>query len=92
MPPGRAGAGPRRRAIWDLSTGGCYIEALTPLPPGERLTIEILLPEGLVSAGGQVVYSVANQGFAVSFSDLHDDAVHALRLAVERLVGAGHGV
>jgi len=86
---GAAGNGTAR--IWDLSTGGCYIDALNEQRNGEVLTVSISLPEGLVAAEGEIVYSLPNQGFAVRFVQMDDGSRLALHLAVDRLLAAGQG-
>jgi hypothetical protein len=87
---GAAGNGTAR--IWDLSEGGCYIDALNDQRVGEELNVSIDVPEGLVSARGQIVYSVPNQGFAVKFVTLDGPSSEALRRAVARLLSEGRGM
>jgi hypothetical protein len=86
---GAAGNGSAR--VWDLSEGGCYIDALNVQRIGECLSVTIDLPEGLVVARGEVVYCVPNQGFAVKFVMLDDGSAAALAGAVDRLLAAGMG-
>jgi hypothetical protein len=86
---GAAGRGTAR--IWDLSVGGCYIDALNDQRNGEILSVTIALPEGQVDADGEIVYSNPNQGFAVKFVTMPDAARHLLHQAVDRLLAEGQG-
>jgi hypothetical protein len=87
---GAGGNGAAR--VWDLSVGGCFIDALGDERQGEVVTITIVLPEGEVQVTGEVVYSVHNQGFAVQFTDLSAGSRQLLALVVERLLAAGYGI
>ena len=86
---GAAGRGAAR--IWDLSIGGCYIDALNEQRTGQILSVTIALPEGQVDADGEIVYSNPNQGFAVKFVMMPDAARQALHQAVDRLLAEGQG-
>jgi len=86
---GAAGNGSAR--IWDLSGGGCYIDAHNDQRNGEILSVTIELPEGLVTVQGEIVYSMQNQGFAVKFVAMDDQSRQALHRAVDRLLGEGRG-
>ena len=86
---GAAGNGAAR--IWDLSTGGCYIDALNDQRIGQSLTVAIDLPEGRVEAGGEIVYSLPNQGFALRFVTMDDASRQTLDRAVDRMLAAGQG-
>ena len=77
--------------IGDLSTGGCYIDALNDQRHGEQLSVTIDLPEGAVAALGEIVYSTPNQGFAVKFLTMDDASRDAVHRAVDRLLAAGQG-
>lgn len=81
---------PRSARIWDLSEGGCYIDALNDQRVGHTCSVTIDLPEGLVRAHGEIVYFVRNQGFAVRFLDL-DEGHRSIQQAVDRLLAAGQG-
>jgi hypothetical protein len=86
---GAAGNGSAR--IWDLSEGGCYIDALNDQREGETLSVTIDLPEGCVRATGRIVYFVHNQGFAVQFLSIDPSSVQPLKQAVDRMLSAGMG-
>ncbi len=88
-----AGASGNREArIWDLSIGGCYIDSLNDQRPGEHIDVDIPMPEGHIHAGGKVVYSTPNQGFAVHFTEVADDDRDVLRRAVDRLINEGRAI
>jgi hypothetical protein len=86
---GAAGNGSAR--IWDLSEGGCYIDALNDQREGETLNVSIDLPEGSVRAEGVIVYYVHNQGFAVQFLTVDPGSQQVLKQAVDRLLAEGMG-
>jgi hypothetical protein len=86
---GAAGNGSAR--VWDLSVGGCYIDALNDQRQGERITVQISVAEGQISAEGDVVYSVANQGFAVQFIDMPGESREVLYQAMVRMLAEGLG-
>jgi hypothetical protein len=57
--------------ISDLSLGGCYIESLAQVVPGEEIRFEIQLPTGFwMPLRGSVVYHQPSLGFGVSFVQL----------------------
>jgi hypothetical protein len=85
-------AGNRTARIWDLSIGGCYIDSLNDQRAGEHIDVDIAMPEGHVHAGGEIVYSTPNQGFAVHFVDVTDGDLEVLRRAVDRLIGEGRAI
>jgi hypothetical protein len=86
---GAAGNGSAR--LWDVSTGGCYIDSLNEQRTGEHITVQISMPEGPIAAEGTVVYSIPNQGFAVQFLDMSDSSREALAQAITRLLAEGQG-
>jgi hypothetical protein len=88
-----AGASGNRTArIWDLSVGGCYIDSLNDQRAGEAIDVDIEMPEGHVHAGGEIVYSTPNQGFAVQFTAVSDGDRDVLRRAVDRMIEEGRGI
>lgn len=56
-----------RGTICDLSLTGCFILSGGEVNPGELTRVEIHLPEGIASLWGEVVYSIAEMGFAIRF-------------------------
>jgi hypothetical protein len=86
---GAAGNGTAR--VWDLSVGGCCIDAPNDQRSGEVLGVAIGLPGGTVRAAGEIVPSVPNRGFAVTFMEMADPSRVSLGLAVDRLLAEGSG-
>jgi Tfp pilus assembly protein PilZ len=82
---------PRDAELLDLGTGGLFIPAVTPLPRGTRLALEIRLSRGGPSwpALGRVVWTRASggagrpSGMGVKIVDLDE----AARAAIERAIG-----
>lgn len=56
-----------RGTISDLSSTGCFVLSGGEVNPGELTRLEIHLPEGVASLWGEVVYSIAEMGFAIRF-------------------------
>lgn len=55
----------------DISLGGCYIETLGTVKPGEHIGFDVQLPTGRwIRLGGEVVYYLSNMGFGVRFKDI----------------------
>ena len=55
----------------DISLGGCYIESLCAVTPGEPISFEVQLPSGnWIRLDGEVTYHFPNMGFGVRFTDL----------------------
>ena len=56
-----------RGAVSDLSSLGCFVLTSGEVKPGELIRLEISFPQELASVWGQVVYAVAEIGFAMRF-------------------------
>jgi hypothetical protein len=56
-----------RGAICDLSSMGCFVLTNAEVRPGDLIRLEIDFPEELASVWGQVVYAIAEMGFALRF-------------------------
>jgi len=69
-------SGRREARISDLSEGGCYVECLCPVRPGDVVRLEIGLPGAVaaVPVEGEVTYTFEGMGFGVRFVNLSDDA------------------
>jgi hypothetical protein len=89
--PWTSGGSTIRARIWDLSVGGCFIDAFNPERAGRRLQIAMPLREEL-AAPGEVVYALPEQRFAVRFVYVAEKPARVLREAVDCLVNAGQGV
>ena len=57
-----------RGAVCDLSSLGCFVLTSAEVKPGELIRLEISFPLGIASLWGQVVYTVAEIGFALRFA------------------------
>jgi hypothetical protein len=57
-----------RGAVSDLSSLGCFVLTSAEVKPGQLIRIEINFPQELASLWGQVVYAVAEIGFALRFA------------------------
>ncbi len=57
-----------RGAVCDLSSMGCFVLTSAEVKPGELIRMEVNFPQEMASLWGQVVYAVAEMGFAVRFA------------------------
>jgi hypothetical protein len=72
--------------IYDLSAGGCLIQAFHDEPPGNRFTLEIELPvEGWIQVQAQSLYTREGYGFAVHFVEMDETIRERLERAIDRL-------
>jgi len=55
--------------ISDISTKGCYVDMIHPLPEGTHITLEITDSSGSFQTRGRIVYSVPQLGAGVAFLD-----------------------
>ena len=55
--------------ISDISTKGCYVDMIHPLPEGTEITLNIADSSGAIQAKGRIVYSVPQLGAGVAFLD-----------------------
>ena len=69
--------------ISDLSTKGCYVDMIHPLPQGTRITLKIVDGAGSFQLKGCIVYSVPQLGAGVAFVDLTPE----LTAQIERCLG-----
>ncbi len=72
--------------IYDLSLGGCYVETLGQVTPGEHIRFEIELPTGRwLRLEGEVVHAQPNMGFGLRLINLsgtdRDMLAHLLEYA-----------
>lgn len=84
-------AGPRRYYSKDISAGGLFLLAETPLAEETRVQLELHLPlvRTPVRASGEVVWIQRQQptGFAVQYTEISDAARDLIRWVVERYLG-----
>ena len=63
-------SGRREARISDIGEGGCYVECVATVRPGEVLQFELPLPDGTVAkASGEVKYVFSGMGFGMRFVD-----------------------
>ena len=67
-------SGRREARISDLSAGGCYVECVAMVRPGEVVRFEMPMPDGnIAKATGEVKYVFNGMGFGMRFQDVPDD-------------------
>ena len=74
-----------RGAICDLSPAGCFVLTGGEVTAGELVRLEIHFPSRIDLVWGQVVYAVAEMGFALRFAFSDDNEMRALA----SLIGSG---
>ena len=57
-----------RGSICDLSSTGCFILTGGDVTPGELIRLEIHFPNQIALVWGQVIYAIAEMGFALHFA------------------------
>jgi len=72
-----------RGAVSDLSSTGCFVLSSGFVNSGELVRLEIYFPEGPASLWGEVVYSIAEMGFAIRFKFTSDEEKRALEKLIE---------
>lgn len=72
-----------RGAVCDLSSLGCFVLTGAEVKPGELIRVEINFPEEIASLWGQVVYAVAEIGFALRFAFADDADRQSLAQLIE---------
>lgn len=72
--------------ISDLSEGGCYMDSLSEVTPGEILSLKLRLPKGdWLELTGEVAHHTPPLGFGVRFVDLPEEQLETLRAFIEYL-------
>jgi hypothetical protein len=74
-----------RGAVCDLSALGCFVLTGAVVRQGELIRLEIHSPEETVSLWGQVVYSIAEMGFALRFVFRSEADQNALKKLIENV-------
>ena len=74
-----------RGAISDLSSLGCFVLTSGKVKPGELIRLEVNFPQETVSLWGQVIYAVAEIGFATRFAFGAEDEQHFLEGMIKSL-------
>ena len=71
----------------DLSVSGCYVDSLATPAQGERVHVQLHLPQGPLSVEAEVIYVEPHKGFGLHFVDLAPAASAMLAEAVARVSG-----
>lgn len=75
--------------IFDLSLGGCFVNALHEQEKGVICSLKIELPEeGWVTVKGETVYRRPDFGYAVRFIEMDDESRERLDRALRKLMGS----
>ena len=72
-----------RGTVCDISSTGCFVLSGGEVNPGELIRLEIHFPEDLASLWGEVVYSIAEMGFAIRFKFASKSERRALNKLIE---------
>lgn len=69
----------------DLSTMGCYVDTLNPLPTGTEVELQISHNEETTTLRGAVAYCRANMGMGIEFADMHRSQLKVIRAWLEKI-------
>ncbi len=70
--------------IFDLSRGGCFVDAMHEQPVGTRITMRVALPRvGTLTLKGETLYERKGFGFAVRFVDVDPETATLLGEALD---------
>jgi hypothetical protein len=72
--------------ISELGVGGCYVDALTPFPEGTLVKLRIIRDQGMFESSGKVVYTHANFGMGVAFTNVTADQRSILEAWIAEIV------
>ena len=75
-----------RGAVCDLSALGCFVLTGAEVTQRELIRLEIHSADEAVSLWGQVVYSIAEMGFALRFVFRSEDDQNAVKRLIETSV------
>jgi hypothetical protein len=82
-------SGRREARISDLSAGGCYVECVAMVRPGEIVRFDMPMPDGKTAqATGEVKYVFNGMGFGMRFQDVPED----MRALFDRLIESSPAV
>src|SRR6476620_1360387 len=73
-------SGKREARISDLSLGGCFVDTIVTIRPGDDVVVRVSSKDGeSLVLNGKVAYVMDGFGFGMSFIDLTDDAKNSLK-------------
>jgi hypothetical protein len=82
----RVGALETPLRIFDLSRGGCFVNAMHEQKPGVKFTMKIDLPYvGQITVKAVTLYRRPGFGFAMQFVDMSEETASRLEEALEQL-------
>ena len=67
-------SGRREARIGDISHGGCYVDSIVEIHPGEEVSFHFKDLDKPLTFHGVVVYTLQGVGFGVKFTDLDEAA------------------
>ena len=70
----------------ELSVGGCYVDALNPLPEGTLVGLRILRDQGVFQAKAKVVYCHPSFGMGLAFTEMTPDQRSLLEAWIAEIV------
>jgi hypothetical protein len=73
--------------VSEISTNGCYLDMLNPLPMGTKVSVKIFKEADSFDASATVVYSHPNLGVGLAFQDVSQDSQLALQKWLARAMG-----
>lgn len=81
-------SGRRTARISDISAGGCYIDTISQVPVGEKLSLQVSATDGSsMLFHGRVAYVLEGNGFGIEFTDLTDEQNEFLKSLLESAAG-----
>jgi PilZ domain len=82
----RVGALETPLRIFDLSKGGCFVNAMHEQTPGISFQMKIELPYvGAITVKAETLYRRPGFGYAVRFVDMNEETISRLEQALEQL-------
>ena len=76
--------------IYDVSLGGCFVNAMHEQEVGVPFTLKIQLPhEGWITLKAETLYRRPGFGFAVRFTEIAPEAAQRLERAIDKLLYGG---
>ena len=72
--------------ISELGVGGCYVDALTPFPEGTLVKLRIIRDQGAFESNGRVVYTHANFGMGIAFTNVTSDQRSILETWIAEII------
>ena len=74
--------------VSDLSRSGCYVEMMSPFPPGSQLKMRIMKNKTPFLAQATVAYAAEGMGMGVKFKELEPEQIMILEKWLSELSGA----